>query len=154
MTGNVLQFTCKFFDQLSLHELYEIMVLRQIVFAVEQDCPYLDADGKDLKCWHLLGRNEEGKLLAYARLLPEGISFAGCVSIGRVVSSPEARGIGAGRQLMQAAMAQMRALFPNQPIRIGAQQYLTKFYESFDFQVDSDMYLEDGIPHVEMVHAG
>ncbi|MDZ4679080.1 MAG: GNAT family N-acetyltransferase [Saprospiraceae bacterium] len=151
MTGSVLRFTCKYFEELTLHELYEIMVLRQVVFAVEQDCPYLDADGKDLKCWHLMGRNEAGKLFAYARLLPEGVSYPGYASIGRVVSSPEARGMGAGRQLMQAAMAQMPLLFPSLPIRIGAQQYLIKFYESFGFQIDGEMYLEDGIPHVEMV---
>ena len=151
MTGSPLQFTCKFFDALTIHELYEIMVLRQTVFAVEQNCPYLDADGKDLKCWHLMGRNEPGKLLTYARLLPEGLSYSGYASIGRVASSPEARGIGAGRQLMQAAMAEMAVLFPNQPIRIGAQQYLIRFYESFGFQVDGSMYLEDGIPHIEMV---
>ena len=151
MTGSVLRFTCKFFDELTIGELYEIMALRQIVFVVEQDCPYLDADGKDLKCWHFMGRNDAGKLLVYARLLPEGVSYPAYVSIGRVVSSPEARGSGAGRQLMQAAMAQMGVLFPNQPIRIGAQQYLIKFYESIGFQLDGEMYLEDGIPHVEMV---
>jgi|APTNR8051073442_1049403.scaffolds.fasta_scaffold04729_4 ElaA protein len=153
MTGSPLQFTCKFFDELTLHELYEIMALRQVVFAVEQNCPYLDADGKDLKSWHLMGRNETGKLFAYSRLLPEGVSYSGYASIGRVTSSPEARGIGAGRQLMQAVMAQMPVLFPNVPIRIGAQQYLIRFYESFGFQVDGSMYLEDGIPHVEMVKA-
>lgn len=153
MTGSVLQFTCKFFDELTLSELYEIMALRQIVFVVEQDCPYLDADGKDPKSWHLMGRNEAGKLYAYARLLPEGVSYTGYASIGRVVSSPEARGIGAGRQLMQAAMAQMAVLFPNRPIRIGAQQYLIKFYESIGFQLDGELYLEDGIPHIEMITA-
>jgi len=151
MTGSALQFTCKFFIELTLEELYEIMALRQEVFVVEQDCPYLDADGKDPKSWHLMGRNGEGKLLAYARLLPEGVSYSGYASFGRVVSSPEARRSGVGRQLMQAVMAEMQVLFPNQPIRIGAQQYLIKFYESFGFHADSEMYLEDGIPHVEMV---
>ncbi|NUN99505.1 MAG: GNAT family N-acetyltransferase [Saprospiraceae bacterium] len=154
MTGSTLQFTCKFFEELTLHELYELMALRQIVFAVEQNCPYLDADGKDLKCWHLMGRNGEGKLLAVARLLPEGLSYPGYASIGRVASAPEARGTGAGRQLMQAALSEMARLFPGLPIRIGAQQYLIKFYESFGFQVDSEVYLEDGIPHVEMVLGG
>lgn len=151
MDGNTLQFICKFFDELTIYELYDIMVLRQVVFAVEQNCIYLDADGKDPKCWHLMGRNEEGKLMAYARLLPEGISFDGYASIGRVVSSPEARGIGAGRQLMEEAMKMMPLLFPGSRIRIGAQQYLIHFYQSFGFQVDSEVYLEDGIPHVEMV---
>ncbi len=151
MTGKTLQFVCKPFESLTLQELYEIMVLRQTVFILEQKCNYLDADGKDLKSWHLMGRDSEGKLMAYARLLPDKVSYDGYVSIGRVVSSPEARGIGAGKQLMQAAMAEMAVLFPGQPIRIGAQQYLIKFYESFDFQVDGDVYMEDGIPHVEMV---
>ncbi len=151
MDGNTLHFSCRFFDELTIYELYDIMVLRQIVFAVEQNCIYLDADGKDPKCWHLMGRNEEGKLLAYARLIPEGISFDGYASIGRVVSSPEARGIGAGRQLMKEAMAMMPLLFPGSRIRIGAQQYLIHFYQSFGFQVDSGVYMEDGIPHVEMV---
>lgn len=151
MTGDSLQFECKYFDQLSTAELYEIMALRQRVFVVEQNCPYLDADGKDPESWHLMGRNTEGKLWAYARLLPEGLSFEGHASIGRVVSSPDARRIGAGKQLMQAAMAQMPAIFPNSPIRIGAQTYLIKFYESFDFEIDGEVYMEDGIPHVEML---
>src|SRR5690606_11802377 len=101
---------------------------------VEQNCPYLDADGKDLASWHLMGRNEADRLICYTRLLPEGVSYAGYVSIGRVVSSPAARGTGAGRILMRRSIEMCRHLFGNQLIKIGAQSYLVKFYESFGFQ--------------------
>ncbi|NNE25528.1 MAG: GNAT family N-acetyltransferase, partial [Saprospiraceae bacterium] len=83
---NKLSYTCKSFYQLELDELYDIMALRQIVFIVEQDCPYLDADGKDKFAHHLMGFDESSKLVAYTRLLPEGISYEAFSSIGRVVT--------------------------------------------------------------------
>ncbi|MBV6442989.1 MAG: GNAT family N-acetyltransferase [Haliscomenobacteraceae bacterium CHB4] len=147
----MLTFSCLPFGQLTPFELYDIMALRQEVFIVEQNCPYLDADGKDLASWHLMGRNEADHLICYTRLLPEGVSYKGYVSIGRVVSSPSARGTGAGRILMQRSIEMCRHLFGNQPIKIGAQSYLVKFYESFGFQSTGEEYLEDGIPHTKMI---
>jgi ElaA protein len=139
------------FNQLTVNELYEIMYLRQIVFVVEQNCPYLDADGKDLKSWHLMGRDSESnQLMAYTRLLPKGVAYETEISIGRVVTHPQVRKTGAGRALMVESLKQIRELLPNQPIRIGAQCYLIAFYESFGFQTDGETYMEDGIPHIEM----
>lgn len=139
----------KVFEELTPHELYAIMHLRSEVFVVEQNCPYLDPDGKDLSSWHLMGW-DGNKLVAYARLLPAGLAFTE-VSIGRVVSSPAYRGKGAGKELMTTAIKTCKHLFGEQPIRIGAQLYLQKFYESLGFVQVSEMYLEDDIPHIEMI---
>lgn len=138
------------FTDLSTTELYELLALRQIVFVVEQACAYLDCDGKDRLATHLLGREESGQLVAYARLLPPGVSFAEA-SIGRVVTHPSVRRTGAGRALMHEAIARTRATFGDGPIRIGAQQYLERFYGELGFERASAPYDEDGIPHVEMV---
>jgi ElaA protein len=119
------------------------------VFIVEQACNYQDIDGKDLKSFHLCGWDGD-ELVAYARLLPAGVSFDE-VSIGRVLSSPAYRRQGAGIGLMQNAIANCYKKFGKQPIRIGAQLYLQKFYSSFGFIKDSDMYLEDDIEHIEMI---
>lgn len=140
---------CKSFNELTPHELYAIMQLRSEVFVVEQNCPYLDPDGKDYSSWHLMGWDGD-KLVAYSRLLPAGLAFQE-ISIGRVVSSPAYRGTGAGKALMNHAIEKAHQLFGPQPIRIGAQLYLKKFYESLGFNQVSEMYLEDGIEHVEMV---
>ncbi|MEN9612217.1 MAG: hypothetical protein RLZZ628_3031 [Bacteroidota bacterium] len=144
----------KLFNELTVNELYEIMYIRQIVFVVEQNCPYLDVDGKDLASWHLMGRDADSKeLVAYTRLLPQGVAYETEISIGRVVTHPKVRKTGAGRALMTQSLKQIRALCPNQPIRIGAQCYLIAFYESFGFKTDGETYLEDGILHIEMIMA-
>jgi len=142
----------KFFDELSNKQLYDIMQLRAEVFVVEQNCPYQDADGKDVKSFHLMGRNEDGVLVVYSRILPAGISYKEA-SIGRVVSSPIVRGTGAGKELMTQSIKEIETLFGKCPIKIGAQLYLKKFYEAFGFVVCGDEYLEDGIPHVEMLRS-
>lgn len=138
------------FAELTAPELYEALALRQIVFVVEQTCAYLDCDGKDDKALHLMGRDDHGKLVAYARLLPAGVSFAEA-SIGRVVTHPGVRRTGAGKALMFEAIARTRAAFGAGPIRIGAQRYLERFYGELGFEVASAPYDEDGIPHVEML---
>jgi len=140
--------TCKAFDDLTPHELYEIMRLRNEVFVLEQLCVYQDADNKDQRSHHLMIK-DNGKLIAYSRLLPPGVSYPE-MSIGRVISSPEYRRKGAGRLLMQKAIEGCHELFGEGPIRIGAQLYLTKFYESFGFVSSGEVYLEDNIEHVEM----
>ncbi len=147
----MLQFECLFFNNLSVFQLYEIMALRQAVFVVEQNCPYVDADGKDLPSWHLLGRQTDGQLVAYARLLPKGVAYPDYPSIGRVLSAPNARGAGLGRLLMETALIESRRLFGDHPVKIGAQLYLLEFYQSLGFFAVGEEYLEDGIPHIAMI---
>lgn len=144
-----ITWTCKSFEELTTRELYALLQLRSEVFVVEQNCAFQDIDNKDQYSWHLMGW--QGELLAaYTRLVPAGISFEE-VSIGRVVTSPKMRKSGTGRQLMQKSIETVYALFGNRPIRIGAQLYLRKFYESFGFQQSSEVYDEDGIDHIEML---
>lgn len=146
-----MTFTCLPFEQLSVFQLYELMALRQEVFVVEQNCPYLDCDGKDLKSWHLLGFDQTGTLVAYARLIPEDVSYTGYVSIGRICTAALVRGSGAGRLLVQKALEETDRLFGHKPIQIGAQLYLLKFYQFFGFEAVGEEYIEDGIPHIHMV---
>ena len=145
-----MRWTALSFPELSVDDLYELLALRQLVFVVEQRCPYLDCDGKDRAAIHLLGRDDDGRLVAYARLLSPGTSFAEA-SIGRVVTHPAVRRTGAGRELMSEAIARTRMAFGPGPIRIGAQQYLERFYGDLGFRIASAPYDEDGIPHVEML---
>ena len=145
-------FKCKSFSDLSLDELYEIMALRQQVFVVEQDCPYLDADGKDQLAWHLMGFDKNEKLIAYSRIVPQGISYENYPSIGRIVSSPSVRGKGVGKKLMVENLEWVEKLFKNKPVKISAQCYLIKFYESFGFKTIGEEYLEDNIPHIAMIY--
>ena len=144
-------FITKPYSELSLDELYEIMALRQEVFVVEQDCPYLDADGKDQQAWHLMGFDKKEKLVAYSRIVPQGISYKNYPSIGRIVSSPSVRGNGIGKKLMIATIESTENLFKGQPVKISAQCYLINFYKSFGFRTEGKEYLEDNIPHIAMI---
>ena len=139
----------KSFDSLTPHELYAILQLRSEVFGVEQNCVYQDMDNKDQHCFHLMGWQNE-RLLAYTRLVPPGISYPQ-PSIGRVVTSPSARRTGLGKTLMEKSIAEIINLYGNSSIKIGAQLYLKKFYESFDFEQTGDSYDEDGIAHIHMI---
>ena len=145
----MITWTCKTFTELTPDELYAILRLRSEVFVVEQNCVFLDIDNKDQKCHHLMGWRA-GKLVGYSRLLGSGISYVES-SIGRVVTSPAARGFGVGRDLLDMSIGTLYRLYGKQPIRIGAQCYLTKFYESFGFVQKGEIYLEDGIEHIEML---
>ena len=146
-----MELSHKSFTALSLTELYDIMVLRQEVFIVEQDCPYLDADGKDLESEHVLGYNAAAQLIAYTRIVPPGISYANYASIGRVVNKSHARNKGLGKQLMQYSIDLTQKRFPDHSIKISAQVYLRKFYNSLGFVAQGEPYLEDDIPHIAMV---
>jgi len=137
------------FDRLTTRQLYDVLRLRQRVFVVEQNCPFLEADGVDLKCWHGLGTDDAGTLLATARIVPPGLKTPE-PAIGRVVTAPEARRTGLGRELMQEAIAQTRRLYPGQPIYLGGQRYLERFYRSLGFEPFGEPYEEDGIPHLHM----
>ena len=139
----------KAFEDLTPLELYKILQLRNEVFIVEQNCPYQDMDNKDLRAFHLMGMRND-TLLAYSRLLSPGISYSES-SIGRVVSSPSVRKTGIGKELMEENIKRIRDLFHTDTIRIGAQQYLKKFYEYFGFFQEGASYLEDNIPHIIML---
>lgn len=140
----------KLFDELTAKELYQIIQLRNEVFVIEQDCIYQDADGKDLKCGHLWATiNDE--VVAYSRIVPKGISYENEPSIGRVVSRGKHRGLGLGKHLIANSIQVIENRCFTSSIRISAQLYLKKFYESFGFEQVSKEYLEDDIPHIEML---
>jgi ElaA protein len=143
-----IQWQIKYFENLSVHELYDIMKLRSEIFVVEQNCVYLDLDGKDKFALHLFGEFE-GKIVAYSRLFKPGISFDNA-SIGRVVVDANFRDRKWGHDLMREAIAGIKSHFGESKITIGAQLYLKKYYESHGFAQSSEMYLEDDIPHIEM----
>lgn len=149
MADNKFEHVVKHFRELTTTELYAILRLRNAVFIVEQDCVYQDHDNKDMYCHHLmLFLNKQ--LVAYARLLPPGISYDE-MSIGRVVTSPDVRGKGAGKELMTLAIDFAGKLFGDGPIRIGAQYYLKRFYTELGFEQTSGVYDEDGIDHIIMI---
>jgi len=139
----------KAFNQLTTEELYTILAVRQQVFVLEQNCLYLDVDGKDLHSFHLMGFAGQ-EIVAYARIVNPGISYNE-VSIGRILTTNSARGAGAGKQLMLEAIKRIERQFGASDIRISAQNYLEKFYEKFGFQPTGKEYLEDDIPHTEML---
>ena len=141
--------TCKKFTGLTTDELYTILRLRSEVFVVEQNCVFLDLDNKDQYCDHLMGWRDN-VLVGYSRIVPAGISYVE-TSIGRIVSSPSARGTGVGRELLKESIETLYMLHGKRVIRIGAQYYLKKFYESFGFVQKGEIYLEDGIEHIEML---
>lgn len=144
-----LNWSFKKFDALTAAELYSILRLRNEVFVVEQNCVYQDADDKDQLSMHLCGWYGN-KLIAYTRIIPPGISYTEA-SIGRVVTSPACRRTGAGRKLMRESISCCLSLYSCASIRIGAQVYLTDFYRSLGFRPVGNQYLEDGIPHIEMI---
>ena len=145
----MLSIRIKYFDELSTNELYELLRLRSEVFVVEQDCVYQDIDSKDQKAVHVLGY-DNNKLVAYTRLFRPGDYFNES-SIGRVVVREEARGSGAGYEIMKASITFINKVLNMLEIRISAQTYLKKFYNNLGFKEVGEEYLEDGIPHINMV---
>jgi len=148
---NRLQWKNLTFNQLNANTLYDILKLRVDVFVVEQACAYPELDDKDRhpETQHLIGLSPDGELLAYARILPPGLSYPEA-SIGRVVVSPAGRGKGLAMPLMQHAIESALTTWPDAGIQIGAQDYLKAFYQKLGFFACSEMYLEDGIPHLDM----
>lgn len=146
----MIHWSLKKFDNLTPRELYAILQLRNEVFVVEQNCAFQDADNKDQPSWHLMGWDQES-LVAYSRIIPVGIAYDSLPSIGRVVTSQKVRNTGMGKILMQRSIEELETLFGKGAIKLGGQLYLKKFYESFGFAQTSDVYLEDGIEHIEMV---
>jgi ElaA protein len=145
----VIHFACKHFNDLTPHELYEIVYLRNEVFVVEQHCVFQDADHKDQQSFHLMAWSGDD-LAAYTRLLPPGLAYP-FMSIGRVVTSPKYRRSGIGKILMDESIKKCFELFGTGSIKIGAQLYLKHFYGSFGFEQEGAEYLEDGIPHIHMI---
>lgn len=143
------EWKCKKFDELTTTELYSILKVRTEVFVVEQDCSYLDPDGKDLDALHLWTQTN-GEIEAYCRIFAPGIQYKEA-SLGRVLTSTNARGKGLGRKLLQESIEIIESHFNSSSIRISAQDYLLDFYKDFGFATTGNSYLEDGIPHSEML---
>ncbi len=146
------QFKHLAFNELTALQLYQIIQLRIEVFVLEQKCPYNDTDDKDLVAQHVVLYNADGVLIAHARILPPGISYAGYASIGRVVVKAMARKDGRGIALMKYCVQVCNELYGNIPIKISVQKYLEKFYNDLGFATVTDVYMEDEIEHVGMVY--
>lgn len=146
---NAAQWNVKRFEELTTRELYAIMKARIDVFVVEQECAYEEADNKDQYALHLY-LQEEGRIIAYARLLPAGLSYPE-PSIGRVLVNKEYRRQGYAARLIEKSIAYIRQEWGGRKIKISAQSHLQHFYGLYGFEKSSDIYFEDGIPHMEMV---
>jgi ElaA protein len=156
------------FSELTPSQLYQLLALRSEVFVVEQTCPYQDIDGLDQKAWHLLGfkpnklaestcsmeneedSNESDRLVAYMRIFAPGQHYQqSCM--GRIITKQNARGQNIGRELVEKGLESIAQLFDTQDCKIQAQSYLKHFYQSFGFKQISEEYLEDDIPHIDML---
>jgi len=141
----------KSFEQLNTLELYSILLKRQEVFVIEQECIYPDIDELDRQAGHLFAWDQQQtEICAYLRILAPGINYEE-PSMGRVLSSRAARGAGIGRQLISEAIRIIQKHYPKESIKISAQTYLTNFYEEFGFATVSEPYDEDGIEHIDML---
>lgn len=144
-----IKVSIKKFSELTIDELYSIIHLREKVFVVEQNAPYQNTDYKDQKAIHIMLWAKED-LVAYARVLPENVSYQEA-SIGRVVSAPKYRRKSMGKKLMEVALQVLEKELNTTKCRISAQSYLVPFYKNYGFEVCSEEYLEDGLPHYEML---
>ncbi|MDR9399592.1 GNAT family N-acetyltransferase [Salibacter sp.] len=137
-------------EELSARELHKLLQFRVSVFVVEQNCPYQECDDKDLKAIHLFGQNRNGEIVACARILPPGVSYSE-PSVGRVAVHADFRMGGIGNEVMRKTIRFIEEFYNEKTIRISAQQYLKQFYSDLGFEQVSEMYLEDDIPHIEML---
>lgn len=149
MNKNTITWTVKPFETLSTNDLYRIVQARVEIFVIEQNTPYQDLDNTDQKALHLWAE-QDGKILAYCRLFNKGIKYNEA-SIGRVLTTEGARGTGLGKQLIARAIEVIEKEYQTSEIRISAQDYLIKFYSDFGFQDTGKKYLEDNLPHTEMI---
>jgi ElaA protein len=145
-----LNWQLKKFDELKCEELYKIIKIRNEVFVVEQECVYQDCDGKDENSYHLY-LEEDSEIISYLRILKKGVSYKE-VSIGRVLVNKNYRGKGIAREIMLKAIDFIRQNLNETVIKIQAQAYLVNFYGSLGFKEISNEYLEDNIPHVDMLY--
>lgn len=144
-----MDISIKKFEELTIDELYDILQLRSEVFVVEQDCVYQDIDGKDSKALHIIG-SLNNEIIAYTRCFAPGYYFNEA-AIGRVVVSKKYRKHDFGHEIMKASLSAIREHYQTAAIKLSAQTYLVRFYESHGFQTQGEGYLEDGIPHIGMV---
>ncbi len=147
-----MDFVLKPYSKLSRDELYDIMKLRQQVFVVEQDCPYLDCDDKDKSGYHLWMRDGGKDIMSYCRILPPNTAYDGYASIGRILTSEQMRNKGLASATINEAIRSSEQLFGKTPIKISAQHHLQKFYNSMGFSSVGNPYDEDGIEHIAMVY--
>lgn len=145
-----MPFQTHHYTTITKDDLYDCLALRTEVFVIEQDCPYQEVDGKDRQSWHVWSREADGVVSSYARIVEAGSSYPE-ISIGRVVVHKDHRGRQLGRALMLECLRYITEEVGSQPIRISAQEYLVSFYESLGFVLTGKSYLEDGIPHTEML---
>ncbi|MEE6130131.1 GNAT family N-acetyltransferase [Chryseobacterium arthrosphaerae] len=139
----------KTFDEFTVPELYAVLKARIDVFVIEQNCPYPDLDNYDQEAVHIWAE-EDGQVLAYCRVFDKGIKYEE-TSIGRVLTTEQARGKSLGKLLIQYAVETIENRFHTPEIRISAQDYLLRFYGGFGFEDTGKKYLEDDIPHTEMI---
>lgn len=137
------------FEDLGVDNLHDALQLRARVFILEQG-PYLDVDGHERRSWHLLGRDGGNELQAYLRIVDPGVKFEE-PSVGRVVTAPAVRGTGLGRELMREGMVGCARYWPGRAVRISAQARLQRFYTALGFATVGDEYVEDEIPHIQML---
>ncbi|MGC6769012.1 GNAT family N-acetyltransferase [Enterococcus sp. LJL51] len=140
-----MAYKIKQLEALTTTELLEIMAARIAVFVVEQQCPYQEVDELDAEAWHIW-LEQAGEIAGYARI----IETAEGIQIGRVLTPKKYRGQGYGEKLMTEALKEVQQLFPQKSVSLGAQEYAIGFYQNFGFEVCSEVYLEDDIPHVDM----
>lgn len=140
------------FEGLSVYQLYEALRLRESIFIVEQNVPYIDLDGKDKQCMHLMGYAEHD-MVAYMRIVPLDLFERGYFSLGRVVVRSDLRGTGIGREMVSRGIKYLDKVRKGHPIKISSQFYLKDFYASFGFIAQGEPYIEDKIPHIAMIKA-
>ncbi|KRM75296.1 GNAT family N-acetyltransferase [Secundilactobacillus collinoides] len=133
-------------NELTPQQLITILKARVAVFVVEQNCPYQEVDDDDFDDLHVALFNDTGDLQAYTRVMDRNTE----VNFGRVLVAEQFRKAGFGRKIVQTTLDVIAERYPNKPIKIQAQAYLQQFYEDFGFQAQSDVYLEDDIPHLDM----
>ena len=147
-----LRWSWQRFAELGVDGVYDMLALRARIFILEQG-PYLDPDGVDRSAWHLLGRDQAGALRCYLRVVDAGIKFDE-PSIGRVVVDAALRGQGAGHTLMGEGVVRCLQVWPGRAIRISAQAHLQRFYRQHGFETVTPEFIEDQIPHVQMLRSG
>lgn len=145
----MLQITTKTFKELSIDELYAILQLRSEVFVVEQNCVYQDIDGKDQHALHVMGYKND-QLVAYTRVFKSEDYFE-YASIGRVLVKSGERHLKYGYDIMDASIRAIEEVYKETTIKISAQTYLKRFYNTLGFVEVGETYLEDGIPHIGML---
>lgn len=145
-----MEWKTKKYNELTVEELYNILTVRNEVFVVEQNCPYQDCDGKDKHAYHLF-LDDNGDVIAYTRILEKGVSYDE-VSIGRFLVQEKYRGKGLAKEMLLKAISFIEESLNEKAIRLSGQVYIKEFYKCFGFKEVSDTYLEDDIPHVEMLY--